>query len=133
MTEYEQKFEQTQLKRLKVSYLVFIVCCIMNTSGFCWQTFFVEEDALVMACYKPDWIPFYPFWFFQVLVMYFGVMLPIILLDTLVMSLIGLTEIQFMLLNGAVERVFDLGGSSDDLSVEKGIRSIVAHHVFLIE
>ncbi|VEN51165.1 unnamed protein product [Callosobruchus maculatus] len=100
--EYAKRYHY----RLKWVYRLFFVSCIFNTLEFCYRTFFVDEDILVIQYWKPDWMPFYPFWLFQVLVMNFGVMFPIICLDTLIMTILVLTQIQFKLLSDELENLF---------------------------
>nr|CAI5851798.1 unnamed protein product [Callosobruchus analis] len=123
--EYTKKYHN----RLKLAYRLFVISCIFNTSGFCYQTFFFEEDILVIQCWKPDWMPFYPFWLFQVLVMYFGVMLPIICLDTLIMTLLVLTQIQFRLLGEELQNIFL---STNIQQSKKNLAKVVKFHEFLL-
>ncbi|CAH1993307.1 unnamed protein product [Acanthoscelides obtectus] len=113
---------------------VFACSCTSNLFGFCCQTFFSDENILPLACYKPDWVPFYSFWFLQVLVIFFGVNMAVICLDTLIMTLIVLTHIQFRLLNHEVENLYSYGlGQGNRKYFVNKLKKIVRHHNFLLE
>ncbi|VEN51166.1 unnamed protein product, partial [Callosobruchus maculatus] len=123
--EYAKRYHY----RLKWVYRLFFVSCIFNTLEFCYRTFFVDEDILVIQYWKPDWMPFYPFWLFQVLVMNFGVMFPIICLDTLIMTILVLTQIQFKLLSDELENLFS---SKNTRQSKENLAKVVKYHDFLI-
>nr|CAI5844631.1 unnamed protein product [Callosobruchus analis] len=134
MTDEEKLICKKYYTRLKIAMYVFACSCTSNLFGFCCQTFFSDEDILPLACYKPDWVPFYPFWFLQVLIIFLGINMPVICLDTLIMTLIVLTHIQFKLLNHEVENLYSYGFRNGNRKyfVNK-LRKIVRHHNFLLE
>nr|CAI5851800.1 unnamed protein product [Callosobruchus analis] len=65
----------------------------------------------------------------HVLVMYFGVMLPIICLDTLIMTLLVLTQIQFRLLGEELQNIFL---STNIQQSKKNLAKVVKFHEFLL-
>nr|CAI5844650.1 unnamed protein product [Callosobruchus analis] len=134
MTDEEKMICTKYYSRLKIAMYVFACWCTSNLFGFCCQTFFSDQDILPLACYKPDWVPFYPFWFLQVLIIFLGINMPVICLDTLIMTLIVLTHIQFRLLNHELENLYSYGFQNGNPTyfVNK-LRKIVRHHNFLLE
>nr|CAH7768030.1 unnamed protein product [Callosobruchus chinensis] len=134
ITDEEKYICKKYYTRLKIAMYVFASSCTSNLFGFCCQTFFSDQDILPLDCYKPDWLPFYPFWFLQVLVIFFGVNMAVICLDTLIMTLIVLTHIQFRLLNHEVENLYSYGFQNGNRKYFLNkLRKIVRHHKFLLD
>ncbi|CAH2014626.1 unnamed protein product [Acanthoscelides obtectus] len=70
----------------------------------------------------------------HVLVIFFGVNMAVICLDTLIMTLIVLTHIQFRLLNHEVENLYSYGlGQGNRKYFVNKLKKIVRHHNFLLE
>ncbi|CAH1119197.1 unnamed protein product, partial [Phaedon cochleariae] len=94
-------------------------------------TFYISFSSLFSAltCYRPSWLPIYALWSYQVLVMQFAVLLPIVCFDTLLMTFISLTYLQFRLLNRQIETMMDADTASE---IQEKICEVVDHHVFLI-
>ncbi|CAH1993315.1 unnamed protein product [Acanthoscelides obtectus] len=134
VTDEEKYICKIYYSKLKIAMYIFACSCTSNLFGFCCQTFFSDEDILPLACYKPEWVPFYSFWFLQVLVIFFGVNMAVICFDTLIMTLIVLTHIQFRLLNHEVENLYSYGlGQGNRKYFVNKLKKIVRHHNFLLE
>ncbi|CAH1993312.1 unnamed protein product [Acanthoscelides obtectus] len=65
VTDEEKYICKIYYSKLKIAMYIFACSCTSNLFGFCCQTFFSDEDILPLACYKPEWVPFYSFWFLQ--------------------------------------------------------------------
>nr|CAH7768027.1 unnamed protein product [Callosobruchus chinensis] len=95
-------------RRLKFSFFCFASMCTANTAILFLQPVILEGNLLPMDCYRPSWVPFYPYWIFQGMVLSLGIHWPAVSLDTLIMTVIVLTHIQFQLLNRETKHVFIL-------------------------
>nr|CAI5844649.1 unnamed protein product [Callosobruchus analis] len=113
---------------------IFVILAIGNwlTIYLIVSLLFYKEDAITISDFAETFSGMSLV--IHVLIIFLGINMPVICLDTLIMTLIVLTHIQFRLLNHELENLYSYGFQNGNPTyfVNK-LRKIVRHHNFLLE
>nr|CAI5851805.1 unnamed protein product [Callosobruchus analis] len=131
ISDEEKASYKKYYKRLKISFFCFASMCTANTAVLFLQPVILEGNVPPMDCYRPSWVPFYAYWMLQGIVLSLGIHWPAVSLDTLIMTVIVLTHIQFQLLNRETKHLFSVKDLPEHV-LKKKLKKIVQHHTFLL-
>ncbi|KAG5885622.1 hypothetical protein JTB14_006168 [Gonioctena quinquepunctata] len=120
------------LKITKKTHDFIITLHVTNSLGFLIGPFLTREVILPFECFRPEWLGYYPLLFYENLTSAVSILSPVLGMDVFFMSIIRLTQIQWVLLNREILTIFDMKEAKKEV-IETKIRRCVNHHNFLLE